>query len=54
MNQLLDLPLLGLEETIPDTLFVLHHPNVEPGTSTLNLPAKDAAISFSNRAKPLF
>ena len=26
MNQLLDLPLLGLEETIPDTLFVLHHP----------------------------
>jgi hypothetical protein len=26
MSQVLDLPLLGLEETFPDTLYVLHHP----------------------------
>lgn len=25
MNQVLDLPLLGLADTFPDTLFVLHH-----------------------------
>ncbi len=26
MYQLLDLPLLGMEETFPEDLFVLHHP----------------------------
>jgi hypothetical protein len=27
MTHILDLPLLGLDETFPDTLFVLHHPS---------------------------
>jgi hypothetical protein len=27
MSQTLTQPLIGLEETIPDTLFVLHHPS---------------------------
>jgi len=28
--------------------------NIEPGSLTLNLPAKSAAISFAGRMKPLF
>ena len=27
MSQVLELPLLGLEETLPDSLYVLHHPS---------------------------
>lgn len=27
MSQVLDLPLLGLQETLPDSLYVLHHPS---------------------------
>ncbi len=27
MNRVLDLPILGLDETFPDALFVLHHPS---------------------------
>lgn len=26
MSQVLDLPLLGLDECLPDTMYVLHHP----------------------------
>jgi hypothetical protein len=27
MNQTLDLPICGLEDTFPDTLYLLHHPS---------------------------